>query len=182
MKRESLKINAIRLLIGILLLLIAQRSEGAWQVGCDLNAFPAVGNLVLRRPALEYEIFIDHVNRFDGIYRFAVSHIRPEIKSGENLSSVKLSTFWLLRRDGFDIWKSYTYLSCGLGITRFEKRNDNGTVELGVLSFRADLSFRVWEHRRMEVTAGMTYRGCPLHNSGLVSDRFGVTVAITNRL
>jgi len=182
LKRESLKINAIRLLIIILLFLITQRSEGAWQVGCDLNAFPEVGNLVLRRPALEYEIFIDHVNRLGGIYRFAVSHIRPEIKSGEKLTSVKLSTFWLLRRDGFNIWKLHTYMSSGLGITRFEKRNDNGIVELGVLSFRADLSVRVWEHRRIEVTAGLTYRGCPLHDSGWVSDRFGVTVAITDRL
>ncbi len=182
MKREYLKKNVIQLLIVILLLLVVPRSEGAWQAGCDLNGFPEVGNLELRRPALEYDVFINYVNKYDGVYRFALSHIRPEIKSDEDLSSVKLSTFWLLLQDGFDIWRLRTYLSSGMGITRFEKRNDNGTVELGILSFRVDLSVRVWEYRRIEVTAGLTYRGCPLHNCGLVSDRFGMTVAITDRL
>ncbi|MDP8239447.1 MAG: hypothetical protein P9X24_10190 [Candidatus Hatepunaea meridiana] len=166
--------------IFIVLILIAfiSDSECAWRIGGDVNLFPATGNLRLKKPVIEYGVSLIYENQFGAIYQAAISQFEPSIKHDSTLSFVGMTTLWLLRSAGFKVWRIQSYLSTGAGISRVIMWNDNGRAELGVLSFRADLLVEVWKKSTVTVLTGLSYRGCPLRDSGWYTDRFGLALVI----
>jgi len=180
--RNLFKVNISRYLILTLALLlsagIAKRSECGWRVGGDLSLFGTVGNLPTTGQVVEYEAFVSYENSFGAVYKLGVSSLDPELESHDRLSSIRMRTIWLLRSAGFSLWGLQYNLSTGMGITELIKRNNRGMVIFGALAFRSDFTVQAWTAAGIVFLPGITYRGCPLRDSGWLSDRFGLTLII----
>ena len=166
-------------LIIIVLIIDVKESECAWNVGCDLSYFPSVGNLSLNNPALEYELFLNYKNSFNAINQLSFSWLHPGINPDSSLSSVDLAAIWLQRGAEFSIWRFKLFPSAGVGLTRVLNKKNHREVMFGSFSFRSDLSVLFWQRKGVNCRAGVSFKGCPFHNTGKVSDRFGFTIIIS---
>ena len=172
----------IRFTIGLIILVLLfspRQSCCEWIVGGGVNSYPAVGNLNLTELAVEYEVFVSHENSFGAIYIYALSRLSPGIKENHEFKKLSLNTCWMLRSARIKIWKLQTCLTAGFGFTLVEMENTtNRKVLQGSGTLRTDVDLVVMEKSGVTLLTGISYRGSPIHNTELYSDRFGFKVSI----
>jgi len=152
--------------------------EAAWRVGCDLAVFPAMGNLELKKPVYEYEVFVNHESGIGAGYRAALSRSAPDPAQATDSTTPELTGIWLNRSARFRVWGLHGFICAGPGITAIVRRENGRKVIFGAFSFRSDITVNVWGIHGLSIDAGVSFRGCPLRSSGSYSDRFGVVLVV----
>jgi len=164
----------------LILLLTPGLAKCDWFAGGAVNSFIINGNLYVKKVVPEYEVFFNYSNNFGAIYSFGLSSYNPKLEKNDDLKSLRITNGWLMRCVRIPIWRFDTVLAIGFGCAVLKmKKVNNREVIFGALSLRSDFELLILKSSGFEIMTGITYRGCPVHSTGLYSDRFGFKISIS---
>ena len=178
-KRHKYAKQWIKPIYIILLVLLPSASFGVWNLGCDIGYFSKMGNIGLRNSLLEYEVFLNYENHKGGIYWLSATYQKPELETSSKIDRLDITGIWFMRSAAFKIFKRRIQINAGPGISIIDRKNNTGRTIFGSFSFRSDVLISIWRKYGITTSMGVSYRGCPLHSTGLITDRFGMVVVIS---